>query len=279
MLLLNQLILKTNKYLQISEILKNTLKNNLHLILLILGLISCKKDGIEQKPVLPINEQPQFFIIPYDTLIQTGPQSSKEIKLDLNNDSIMDIQVSSDDFGMAGTGHVPGSLIHCLNNDIMLSIHVRNDSAFYSTDLHKDTINGQIWMRYLYTNYTNNYKSGDILQSVTPNVNHLKYFNESDTISVNDDFAKGTFVMSESSYYTPTRSNLKNDTVWIYQSLEDKSFGTIPNDSIIYIGLKIKTKDGLRLGWIKLSVSEQYIIHLYETALQFKEDSILIFKR
>lgn len=137
MFIRNNLILKTNKYLQLSEILKNTFRNNLYLVLLILGLISCKKDGLVQNP---IKEQSQVIIIPYDTIIKTGPQGSKEIKLDLNNDSIFDIQVSSTDFGMAGTGHVPASLIHCLNNDIMLSIHVRNDSAYYSTDLHKDTV-------------------------------------------------------------------------------------------------------------------------------------------
>jgi hypothetical protein len=82
-------------------------------------------------------------------------------------------------------------------------------------------------------------------------------FNKSDTVILSDEWY--------SQYVSPIT---QNDTL-IYNYVDYHSTcNSFPQDKILYVGIKVKTSNVEKIGWIKISISDNYKISILESAIQ-----------
>ena len=203
-----------------------------------------------------------------DRIVAGGYNLKRSIDLDVNNDSLADFRLSSEIWGSPGMGMHPSVTFMCLSPNSLMNGYFYADTVF----LHhiEETTNDN---SLVYINHKENYScqridSGDSVVSVRPNKFSIKYFHYGDKNSKLDTFHSDSLNLTSTSITDLPVSYRVNDTVIYYNSSHHSGCHSMPNDEILYLGVKLTDSEKEKLGWIKMSIISEYQIVLLETAIQ-----------
>lgn len=209
-----------------------------------------------------------LLITPTDIILHGYYHNDESAVFDIDGDSIADLKLVSSDEGLAGTAPVPASYIKCLHPEVMLCNFYKSDTVTMKVTVDTAYDNGRMIVQTIRTFECNNYLPGDSITNVTEN-NHLLYHYEGNSIAIDDSFESSSYTLARSPYTTPWMTSFQSDSLVITSmGVYNDNCYSIPDDTPVYIGVKIMKEDKLRLGWIKLSVKDYSVIHIYETAIQ-----------
>ncbi len=240
----------------------------LFLFLLIAGVIySCEKENKPGKDnVITIGNYSGLKVIHHDTILVGGYNNKRDYFLDVDGDGNNDFVLSSNIWGSPGMGQHPEADIASLGQQFFFNmieyqdttfLHTQNDT-FYSNQV-------EIYLRKYYT-----CSRMDIKDSIlTIRDNHfVRVLDRNQTISANDLWLTDTLDLNHSWIYYHNVISSTQDTI-VYEAItylnECHSF---PNDIIAWIGIGKKDPEKIRLGWIKIAISEDYKITILETTIQ-----------
>ena len=245
-------------------------------IYLIIGaficIISCKKEVSlpDENNSIIIGKTSGLLTKTYDAVLIGEYNGLKSFDLDVNGDNIPDFRFTSEIWGSPGLGQHPQSRLLCLNNNSLIFGYLNTDTTYL--DFESDTSYGQN-MTPVYIYNTTIYScmkisDADSIVKIAPNQFRLKAktkgesinkaaFNKSDTVILSDEWY--------SQYVSPIT---QNDTL-IYNYVDYHSTcNSFPQDKILYVGIKVKTSNVEKIGWIKISISDNYKISILESAIQ-----------
>ncbi|MEI6823670.1 MAG: hypothetical protein WCL51_17195 [Bacteroidota bacterium] len=245
-------------------------------IYLIIGaficIISCKKEVSlpDENNSIIIGKTSGLLTKTYDAVLIGEYNGLKSFDLDVNGDNIPDFRFTSEIWGSPGLGQHPQSRLLCLNNNSLIFGYLNTDTTYL--DFQSDTSYGQN-MTPVYIYNTTIYScmkisDADSIVKIAPNQFRLKAktkgesinkaaFNKSDTVILSDEWY--------SQYVSPIT---QNDTL-IYNYVDYHSTcNSFPQDKILYVGIKVKTSNVEKIGWIKISISDNYKISILESAIQ-----------
>ena len=244
-------------------------KNCLLYLLVLVVTFACKKE--EKNNFIQMGKTNKMIINSYDTLLVGGYNTSSVLEMDINKDGINDYKLKSEIIGSPGMGQHPTASIACLSENCTIKGQLLNDTTFYKSFVHSYYgENGSPLFIQYYQTYskirTNEY---DSVFSIQTNVFKVNYLDDSDVIHQSDLYQSKNFVLTEG--YSTTIDgpypDMTNDTVRIYYVTHNYNSNVIPNNTLSYIGLKLKSANEEKLGWIKLGVVDNYKIILLETAI------------
>ncbi|MHC1776037.1 MAG: hypothetical protein AB9834_11560 [Lentimicrobium sp.] len=137
-------------------------------------------------------------------------------------------------------------------------LHTQNDT-FYGNQV-------EIYLRKY--NTCSRMDLNDSILSISDN-HFVKVLERNQTVSANDLWMSDTLDLNHHwfSYYNILGSS-SPDTLKIEEITYFYDCHSFPNDKIAWIGIGKKDTDGIRLGWIKIGISENYKITIFETAIQ-----------
>ena len=226
-------------------------------------LFSCKKDPSEQ---IIIGDPSNMIINTYDIWV-IRDIVKKSYELDVNNDGTMDYRFTS--FNLTGPamgcGPANGVGMNCLHTDALILGFLETDTMFryitYDTLFHKTPV--EIYMR-VKKSCSRNGVNDSVVQIWDQHKASVCSPNEA--IRLTDYFFCDSITLTRSGTgCMPGTISQTPDTVVYGQNIEYyNTCFSIVNDEDIYLGIKT---DG-RLGWIKLLISENYKIMLYESATE-----------
>jgi hypothetical protein len=160
-------------------------------------------------------------------------------------------------------GMIPGSNIVSLYPDAYLFAPLRIDTNYLNTSTR--TITGLKTEIYIYKRYTcERISSEDSIISIKTS-NEVKALGKGAIINRYDNFKSDTIELTEKWYSYPPRTIYESNDTTIFQvDIYANDCSEFPNDKIVYLGIKV----GDRLGWIKLSVMDNYRISILESSVQ-----------
>ena len=247
------------------------MKTNWLLYLLVLVVtFACKKE--EKEDFIQMGKTNKMIINSYDTLLVGGYNTASVLEIDINKDGVNDFKLKSEIWGSPGMGQHPAASIACLSENCSIKGQLVNDSTFYRSFVHSYYgENGSPFYIQYYQTYSNiRINEYDSVFSILTDVFKVNYLNYSDVIYQSDLYQSKNFVLTEG--YSATIDgpypNVTNDTVRSYFVTHYYNSNTIPDNTLSYIGVKLKSSNEEKLGWIKLGVTDSYKIILLETAIQ-----------
>ncbi|HNX43149.1 MAG TPA: hypothetical protein PLJ84_03370 [Bacteroidales bacterium] len=209
-----------------------------------------------------------LILTPWDLVLQGYYHTDESAELDIDGDSIADIRLVSSIEGLAGTAPIPASYIKCLHSNVMLRNRHKSDTITMKETCDTVYDNGRMIIQTVRTFECNTYLPGDSITEVRE-INHIVYNIGGDSVATYDLFESGSYTLASSPYTTPWMTGFQSDSLVITSmGVYNDNCCTMPDDVPVYIGFKIITDGKPRLGWIKLSVHDYSIIHIYETAIQ-----------
>lgn len=205
--------------------------------------------------------------IEYPDVILIGEYHHKQVyEIDIDLDGVNDFQIMSNIWGSPGMGQHPEADIACLNRDSYFNVSPFYDTSFLhiTIDTHKFE-KVEIYIRNTYT-----CERIDVKDSIlrVRESRYLNVFNKKDIVSISDSWRSDTLGLdySWSSYYDII-SNSPDTMVYLVNTF-DNNCHPFPGDSIAYVGIKKESSERARLGWIKMSISDNYKVSILETAIQ-----------
>jgi hypothetical protein len=188
--------------------------------------------------------------------------------IDMDGDGTDDFMVWSELWGSPGMGMIPSTGISCLNEGSFLSVLSYTDTTF----IHRDTTISdgrhpvEIYFRTLYT--CERMDRNDVVGWIRQGNRAIPY-SLGDTLFRSGDWASDTLQLTHTDGTDwPTIIPGAEDTVYYEVSGHISSCHNFPGDEIAYIGVKKETGSGDKLGWIKLSITDNYRVSVIESALQ-----------
>jgi hypothetical protein len=246
-------------------------------LLLMIGitlyLIACKKEvssiPTSDKFLIGMTSS-DIMINQYDTLLVGGYHNLLYFDLDVNGDKNPDFRLTSEIWGSPGLGYHPIALIYSLNSNCMIYGKSITDTAFFNRDsiIYYNDPSYKI-VKYNIFNYSckRNFQNDSVLE-IKSNQFHITPLFKNDYINNSEFFKADTSILVDSIDSNVSGFTISNDTaIWNYYNY-DNSCNSFKNDEICYIGIKIKTMNSEKLGWIRLSISESYKILLFESAIE-----------
>lgn len=241
-------------------------------LFMILVILSCEKDAIESNndSKIKFGNYSKMLVQSHDTLIIGGYNEIASYDLDINSDNSYDFRLTSEIFGSPGMGQYPQTKILSLNSNCLINGHLLNDTTFYHSQI--DTSYGENWSP-VYISYTSSYSCQridiyDSIISIQPERFNISYFNSEESILRSDYYIADTLRLSDELYADIDFPIIKNDTIIYNYIYYHSTCNSIPNDMIMYIGIKIKSMNDEKIGWIKLGVINDFKVLILETAIQ-----------
>jgi len=240
-------------------------------LLLVLVIASCKKDDeSNNNKEIKLGDYAGMVVNRYDTLIIGGYNQSVYFDLDVNNDSSSDFRITSEVFGSPGMGQHPLAKILSLNSACLFNGTFSDDTTYFH--FQRDTFSGDNLSPVTITNTTSyscrKIGSADLIVSIQSDAFTISYFSSDETILRSDDYRADTLKLN---YDFVTDVNfpivLIDTTIYNYVN-HDNSCHSIPNDQLLYLGIKITGINDEKIGWIKICVVDNYKVLLLETAIQ-----------
>lgn len=240
--------------------------------IIFISIYACKKENIELNcsDFVQIGNYEGMIKNNYDTLLIGGYNSVKFIDLDINNDSINDFRLISEIWGSRGMGQHPQVSIICLHENCLIKGQLINDTTFYSYFVNIVVNGPPVYIQYYHTYSNQRINNDDSIFSVQPNRFKINFLNENDIIYNSEEYYSDKFVLTEgwSATVNGPYPNLTNDTVYEYRETHYYNSNVIPDDRLSYIGIKLNYSGKEKIGWVKLSVIDDYKIILLKTAIQ-----------
>ena len=236
-------------------------------ILLIIMAGSCEKESKSNPDdLVEIGNYTGLRIDYHDVILVGGYHDRQEYEIDIDRDGVNDFQIMSNIWGSPGMGQYPEADIACLNRDSYFNVNHYSDTSFLHISIdthHYESV--EIYIRNTFT--CERIDAADSILKVKES-HYLNVFKKEDIISISDPWISDTLGLdySWSSYYDIYDSS--PDTIIYQVNTFDYNCHPFPGDEIRYIGIKKVSSELTRLGWIKLSISDNYKVSILETALQ-----------
>ena len=241
------------------------------LFIIFISIYACKKEypGLN---AIQIGNNEKMIFASYDTILVGGNNNTKYLDIDINNDNIYDLRLSSDVRTYPAEGPHPEVILSCLNKNCMIKGRLASDTTYYRdfVDSYHEGSSSPLYIHYYYRYSNQRDYETDSIVSVQTNVFKVDYLNENDFIYHADDYQADNFLLTESwtGEVTGPIPNNTNDTMRLYTETHWYNGNVIPGNKLTYIGIKLNYDQKEMLGCIKLRVIDDYIIILLETAIQ-----------
>ena len=205
-----------------------------------------------------------------DTVIIAGIYDRQSILIDLDLDGLDDIEISGIVTGSTGLGHTPSAEIACLNSNTFVSLINSIDTTFLDIDTNIYIQNGITFI-----NYTKRFRCS----RTTPNdsiyriieKDHIRVLSKSEMISTNDFWANDTIKLNYYIAGSPSYNVEYESMDTIIRTYVGSSYFNcrgFPNDQVGYVGIMISSPETMRLGYIKIHITNYIQITIFEFALQ-----------
>lgn len=243
---------------------------SLLLLIIPMMLFGCIKEPVELPGRIVTGITDNMLVNEYDTILTGGYNVKSGINLDLNNDSLADFRMTTEIFGSPGMGLHPLVYFMSLHPNSLMNGYLHTDTTFFhiKTDTLINSENANVYIDQRKGKSCRRSDVSDLVVSIRPNVFYLRYFNSGEPINTSDICLSDTVLLNEVTYYDLPESYQRNDTTFGFRNYNQYNCNAMPNDQIIYLGVKLKDSSGEKLGWVKLIVINQHAIALMETALQ-----------
>jgi len=231
-----------------------------------LFLLSCGDKEYIRKSEAVMGDYTDMDINNYDTILIGEYYSPHYFNLDLDNDSVEDIQFESEVWGSPGMGQHPRSVIKCLTADVKLFGYFTSDTSFLNRHTEVYQAIGNSYERYEYFSFTcHRIDVLDSILSISPEFK-ISPLSRNDILKKDDTFNADTLILIDDSFsYMPTLIGVEGDTTIYEYHTHLNDCNTFPLDKIRYIGIKMENE---KLGWIMISISDKYKILILESGLQ-----------
>lgn len=237
------------------------------LILDIVILISCEKDNSTpfiNPTKIVVGDYSNISFQRLDTIINGAEWEPASFEIDIDNDSIGDFKFYSIYWGSPGMGgYYSESSVVCLNNSSFINITYFPDTVFMNTEF--DTLETRIT---IYDYYSCKRESPDYSILKIEESYFLNVIKKKDSISVTDSWITDSITLIEDINWSVTQITGPPDTTVFRVYYYYHKCHNFPNNTIAYIGIKKENAGKIKLGWIKLSVSQNRIISVLEAAIQ-----------
>lgn len=208
--------------------------------------------------------------VSHDTIIHGSYNEAETFSIDINQDSVNDIQLRSIKWGSLSVGEVPRSRLWCLHDSVKINGYFENDTIFrhkYSTtgnwtDSTHDIFN--------YTIYTcRKIDANDSAIYINEDIFKASLMEKDEVIYLTNTFKTDSITLAESSYtHPPDIEGYGQDTVYYNYTTYNKDCKSFPADDFKYIGFKIHHNNTEKLGWIKIGIWNNYEIIILESSIQ-----------
>ena len=249
------------------------MKPNYLIILALFIVVSCSKDKAANSPTIEIGNNSGLQVTQLNLDITSpsfGVWDEKEV--DINNDGQMDLRFRSIYHGSSGLGLFYNYRIETIHNDCSIAGTIANDTMWLKNDT-TYLVNPQggmaiIWelkraCAQLDASYTQLDVDHDQLSTTL--------FQSGETLKVSDYFSKETtYLHSLSDHSTPLELEMTIvDTNYYSVASVIREVCEPATDNVSgYLGFKLNTSNGTKLGWVKLAITDAYSIQVSETAIQ-----------
>ena len=237
------------------------------LLFLTLTMVEACERSNQNEPLefVIVGSTENMRVLHLDTILIGSYQDKRSLNIDLNEDGYDDYRLNSYIFGST---HNPsyGSSIECLHEDATLLTSSVMDTTYYccSNEQISDEQPGEIRI-YYYNNFncTRLNDEDSIVSYQKINIVQDTYLG--DTLDFSDrfssdtlEFAKGWYNLTEEIIYE------SNDTIIYKIDIYECYKYRVKNNKLVYFGLKLNDK----FGWLKLSITDDYKMSIYEATIQ-----------
>ncbi len=249
------------------------MKTLLFLTILSSVLFSCKKDKAPVGPSIEIGDSKGLIVTERDVIVNASDaQYPSQAAVDLGDDGTKDILIKSMwTIGPQQTW-LKYYLIETIHDDCAFAGYEENDSTWVKWDTsHIVNGSGQIltyWMENLACTHLDSDYS---LDTVVYDKIHTHAFYGGETLHLNDYFSTEvqSFALPSDLYTGAWYQYTSNDTLYHSGPYYHNEMCNIVQDNFAgYLGFKLNTLKGPKLGWVKLQITDKHIVEITETAIQ-----------
>jgi hypothetical protein len=202
--------------------------------------------------------------------LQVGTRSANSLFVDVDSDGKNDFEFFTQSTISAGLGYESDMEMKCLNDSFYVSCNELYDSLYLQIDtsiVYKDNlVEVYIWNTFSCSKINENYKPYGKETRFYP----MRYV-VADTLFGRDYFISKTFKLrfDPPSYPISMSGVRKNDTI-TYKSSSLKYCYLLPDNTESFIGFKKIEGNIEYLGWLKISIINDYQLTILESAIQKK---------
>lgn len=254
------------------KISQGIIKSSLILILLGNTLNSCnlfENNESDRRDWLIIGNRSDISYKVYESL-QVVTRSANSLFVDVDDDGKNDFEFYTASTISAGLGYESNMELKCLNDLFYVSCNELYDSLYMKTDtsfVKQDDLVG-VYISKIITCSKNNEK-------YKPYGEETRFYpmryDIADTLFYSDYFISDTFKLrfNPPSYPISMYGVRKNDTITYNTSTRDYCI-LFPDNTESFIGFKKKADNTEYLGWLKISIADDYKLTILESAIQKK---------
>ncbi|MBN1925934.1 MAG: hypothetical protein JW798_08865 [Prolixibacteraceae bacterium] len=251
----------------------------------ILTIFACDKNCYEssRNDNIFMGDITNMLVTQYDTFIIGNINQEASIEFDMNRDNVSDFRLTSKLIGLPYNAQKPETKFLCLNSNCKVYEQYSTDTIFYRH--YEDILYSDDWPNIIsithrigFSCYRMTHNNSDSIFCIQPATLYPHYFYSTDEISRTDTFLSDTINLNVGSdgfnfeNCPPTVNSggpyIENDIPVYYQVSYHYSCHAIPNNEIVYLGIKLTDSFGEKLGWIKLALMDRYKLLIFETAIQ-----------
>ncbi|MCD4736924.1 MAG: hypothetical protein K8R53_12840 [Bacteroidales bacterium] len=234
---------------------------------------SCQKttdelEIIEQNEIL-IGQDLYIKVQTYDTILQGSHSNPKDFTIDINNDNIPDIKITSKSY--ENIWYYSRSKIECLNQNTEFFEHSTNDTIYYYVGYDSAPGPNNTYEYNERHNYScNRIEDTDSIYLINYQIFEITPLMKNDILKKNDIFQSDSIVLDNGcdSYYDEP-VEIAPDTFLIRSYRYYNDCFNFPDYKIRYIGVRFSSGKGIKLGWIKLVIYYSSKIAILESGLQY----------
>ncbi|MBK9107584.1 MAG: hypothetical protein IPM92_04170 [Saprospiraceae bacterium] len=235
--------------------------------MVLIGVISCGDGSLADPEKIQIDRTQNMNLRSYAFKIEGAYHSPVSFALDIDKNGISDFQFTSNIWGSPAIGQHPEADISCLNNLAFIYVATISDTAFLFTK--SDTnYQGKVNIILKNTYSCKRISPTDSIRSII-NSKHIKVLARFDEIRNSGPWLSGKLDLNNENYTPPAQNVYNSLDTSVYKVVSyNYDCHSFPDDRIAYIGIKLIDNGAAKLGWIKLSITDKYIISILETAIQ-----------
>jgi hypothetical protein len=205
----------------------------------------------------------------YESL-QVGTRSANSLFVDVDDDGNNDFEFFTESTISAGLGYESNMELKCLNDSVYISCNQLYDSLYLQIDtsvVNRDNL-VEVYIR-------NRFSCSKINYNYKPYGKETRFYPIryafADTLSGSDYFVSETIKLryNPPSYPISMYGVRKNDTITYKLSYRNYCF-LFPDNLESYIGFKKTDGNTEYLGWLKISIINDYQLTILESAIQKK---------
>lgn len=237
------------------------------LILVSMILISCERESSPSRDGwLTAGSTIGMLVNVHDTVLVGSYHMPLSYFLDVDRNGSNDFEIISNVWGSPGMGQHPEADLVSLDPDWCFSVFNYPDTLFYHYQA--DTFEfsrTEIYFRNFYSCYR--LGANDSVLRVQQS-QFLNLYERNQHISGNGEWAPGKIDLTMSNGYGSNVIVDNNDTLKLSETITFADCHVLPNDRILWIGICKKEHNEKRLGWIRLSMTDNFKISVLESAIQ-----------